>query len=90
MQVAITPDDSASYVAHFRELWTRCFAAYLGDPSPSQPFIAFAPELLAPGIFYARTFGGVEESDRWEESLLLARIARECFAKAKSRDSAKQ
>jgi len=86
MQVAIAPDDPAPYVAHFRTLWTRCFEAYLRDPAPQQPFITFTPELLAPGIFYARTFNGPngiqEESDRWQQSLLLAQIARKCFAAA--------
>ena len=82
MQVAITPNDPASYVAHFRTLWTQSFAAFLRDPAPQQPFITFTAELLAPGIFYARTFRGTEESDRWQQSLLLARIARECFAEA--------
>jgi hypothetical protein len=82
MQVAIAPDDPAPYVAHFRMLWTRCFEAFLRDPEPQQPFIAFAPELLASGIFYARTFQGAEESDRWQQSLLLAQIARECFSDA--------
>jgi hypothetical protein len=101
MQVAITPDDPAPYVAHFRTLWTRCFAAYLraaASPdsalTPSQPFITFTPELLAPSIFYARTFptpkGPQEESDRWQQSLLLTQIARQCFAAANSPNSAKQ
>jgi hypothetical protein len=82
MQVGLTPDDTASYVDHFRTLWTRSFAAYLLAAEPKQPFITFAPELLAPNIFYARTFNGAEESGRWEQSLLLARIARECFEEA--------
>ena len=82
MQVAITADDPAPYVAHFREMWTRCFVAYLGATEPKQKFIAFTPELLAPGIFYARTFQDTEESDRWEQSQLLLRIARECFQAA--------
>ena len=91
IQVAIEPNDPASYVAHFRTLWTRCFEAYLraaaspdAEPTPLQPFITFTPELLAPGIFYARTFHGVEESDRWQQSLLLTQIARECFAEAQA------
>jgi hypothetical protein len=91
MQVAITHRDPASYVSHFRELWTRCFQAYLRDPAPQQPFITFTPELLAPGIFYARTFAGPsgiqEESDRWQQSLLLAEIARECFRAAQKPSS---
>jgi len=82
MQVAVTQGDTASYVAHFREMWTRCFATYLRDPAPQQEFITFTAELLAPGIFYARTFDGKEESDRWEQSLRLVGIARECFAAA--------
>ena len=50
------------YVAHFKLLWTACIRA------ASEP-IYFAPELLAPGIFYARTFSNaagepIEESDR--------------------------
>jgi hypothetical protein len=82
MQVAVAEGDSSSYVAHFRMLWTRCFEAYLRDPAPQQRFITFAAELLAPGIYYARILDGVEESDRWQQSLLLSRIARECFAEA--------
>lgn len=85
MQVAITADDPAPYVAHFRMLWKQCFAAYLRDPAPQQPFIAFTPELLAPEIYYARTFGGAEESDRWQQSLLLMQIANECFADAEKK-----
>jgi hypothetical protein len=85
MQVAVAKDDAAPYVGHFRELWTRCFAAYLRDLAPAQEFLTFAPELLAPGIYYARTFGGAEESDRWEQSLLLMGMARECFVEAERR-----
>lgn len=83
MQVAIEPNDPAPYVAHFRTMWTACFAAFLRDPAPQQPYITFAAELLAPEIYYARSFNGGEESDRWQQSLLLCEIARECFAEAK-------
>jgi hypothetical protein len=82
MQVGVGHDDPAPYVAHFRTMWTECFAAYLRHPATQQPFITFAAELLAPGIYYARSFNGAEESDRWEQSLLLVKIARECFQKA--------
>jgi len=87
IQVAIEPNDSAPYVAHFRIIWTRCFEAFLRDPAPQQPFFTFTPELLASGIYYARTFQGAEESDRWQQSLLLTQIARECFAEAESKVS---
>lgn len=82
MQVAIAADDPAPYVAHFCALWTRCFEGFLRDPAPQQPFITFAAELLAPEIYYARTFEGAEECDRWQQSLLLTQIARECFEQA--------
>lgn len=82
MQVAVAAGDQATYVQHFREMWTRSFAGYLADPAPQQEFITFTAELLAPPIYYARTFGGVEESDRWEQSLRLCAIARECFTAA--------
>ena len=67
-----------SYVEHFRALWTACFAGYMADAGARES-ICFTPELLAPEIFYARMFDCREESDRWAQSLVLARIARECF-----------
>jgi sugar phosphate isomerase/epimerase len=71
------------YVAHFRKLWTAAFTSFLGSAKPTD-FICFTPELLAPEIYYARVFPDapgrlVEESDRWQQSLVLAGIARECF-----------
>ena len=41
-------------------------------------YILFVPELLSPRIYYARTY----EEDRWSQSQILVRIARECFAAA--------
>jgi hypothetical protein len=71
------------YVQHFRTLWTTAFSGFLRTRAEDEP-ICFAAELLGPNIFYARTFDGHEESDRWQQSLLLVKIARECFAKAKA------
>ncbi len=79
MQVAINPAaPEPEYVGHFRQLWTACFRYGAS---------IFTPELLAPGIYYARTFPGpngepVEESDRWQQSLLLRQIAEECYREA--------
>ena len=70
-----------SYVAHFRELWTESFRGFLCRRSLSKR-ICFTPELLGPEFYYARTLAGSEESDRWEQSLVLVRMARECFAEA--------
>ncbi|HEY7208942.1 MAG TPA: hypothetical protein VH477_01615 [Bryobacteraceae bacterium] len=76
IQVALDPQQQPEpeYVGHFRRLWTECFR---------HGAEIFTPELLAPGIYYARTLpGGSEESDRWEQSLVLRRIAEECYAEA--------
>jgi len=75
-------------IAHFKRLWTAAFAGFLASAAPTD-FICFTPELLNPEIYYARLFPDsegrlVEESDRWEQSLLLARIAEDCFADAVS------
>jgi hypothetical protein len=88
IQVAVESSGSedATYVAHFKQLWTAGFRGFLNTANPGD-YICFAPELLAPEIYYARTFpdsAGTprEESDRWEQSLVLKRIAAECFHQA--------
>jgi hypothetical protein len=85
IQVAVEQDPSrqAPYVNHFRQLWTACFRGFLQSSSAADS-ICFAPELLAPDVYYARTFAQVEESDRWEQSLLLKAIAEQCFLCAQS------
>lgn len=83
MQVDIG-DGSAEdrpYVRHFRAFWTESFIGFLRRRSSADSF-CFAPELLGPGNYYARVFEGHEESDRWQQSLVLVRIARECFEEA--------
>jgi len=73
--------DGRPYVSHFRALWTESFLGFLRRRPQTDRF-CFTPELLGPEIYYARTFAGQEESDRWEQSLVLVRIAGECFAEA--------
>lgn len=72
------------FVGHFRELWTESFLGFLRR-RPATDRFCFATELLGPEIYYARTFDGREESNRWEQSLVLSRIARECFAVAEKK-----
>lgn len=69
------------YIQHFRALWTSAFLGWLRNEREPKS-ICFALELLSPSVYYARTFGGIEESDRWQQSFVIARIARECFAEA--------
>lgn len=89
MQVDIGDGDAAThpYVAHFRALWTAAFAGFLAQAHPGD-YIVFAPELLSPRIYYARLLAvagteRVEECDRWAQSLVLRRIAAECFESAR-------
>ena len=72
------------YVGHFRALWTESFLGFLRR-RPLFDRFCFAPELLGPTYYYARTFEGQEESDRWQQSLVLIGIAQECFAEARRR-----
>lgn len=80
IQVTIEADAIAApeYVVHFRQLWTACFRAFLQD-SLAGNSIYFAPELLGPGIYYARRFREREEGDRWQQSLVLKEMAEQCF-----------
>jgi hypothetical protein len=85
MQVDIGSGDVEThpYIAHFRDLWSASFAGFLKRAQPGD-YIPFVPELLSPRIYYARRLAvsgseRIEECDRWEQALVLRRIAGECF-----------
>jgi len=90
-----TPDDEPP-VAHFRALWTRSFAGFLANATtdpvpPTDGAIGFAPELLPAQFGYALELAEPdgkprELGDRWEQGLVLTRIASECFAEAEAAD----
>lgn len=84
MQVNVGELDAAlelPFVKHFRRIWEEVFRAYLRRQHSSSPF-CFTVELLASDIYYAREFGGQEESDRWQQSLVITEIAKRCFSAA--------
>jgi hypothetical protein len=75
--------EGRSFIGHFRQLWVESFRGFLRSAVPGD-YICFAPELLPPRIHYARTFNAREECDRWQQAIVLARLARECFAEAQA------
>ncbi len=84
MQVDIGDGDEAAhpYVSHFKRLWRSAMAG--AKRAGEQEVFLFVPELLSPRIYYGRKLkleGGVmrEECDRWEQGLVLKRIAEGCW-----------
>lgn len=89
IQVDIGDGTNQTYVEHFKEMWTRSFIGFLNSAKAGD-YICFTPELLGSSIYYARKFKNapgewVEESDRWQQALVLAEIGRQCWAEAKAR-----
>jgi hypothetical protein len=77
------------FLTHHREMWTRAMQGFLRSAKPGD-YLVLAPEILAPYIYYARKFAAPdgslrEESDRYAQALVYARIARECFEEARRR-----
>lgn len=79
-------------LVHFRALWTRAFAGFiataLDDPVPvADNAIGFAPELLPAEFGYAVVAPDAagewrEVGDRWDQALVLTRVAADCFTAA--------
>lgn len=93
-QATIRADDDRPFVAHFREMWRRCFTGYKRSGETDRPLI-FAVELLphrlevggrTHWLHYARQVphgdGETDESDRWTQADLLWAIAEEEFSRA--------
>jgi hypothetical protein len=75
------------FLNHYRRIWRRAMAGFL-SAAQAGDYLVFAPEILSPSIYYGRKFSGPdgslrEESDRYAQSLVYARIARECFDEAR-------
>ena len=75
-----------NYLEHFKQMWIRAMAGFKLSAGPGSVLI-FTPELLPPGIDYARVFRDSrvivrEETDRYAQALLYKDIARTCFSVA--------
>lgn len=81
MQIDVGALDQAETlepVRHFREMWSRIFAGFVQRRGRETDF-PFAVELLAPSVYYARTFQGREETDRWAQASVLTNLARRWY-----------
>jgi hypothetical protein len=77
---------AANYLEHFKEMWIRAMAGFLRNAGKGDVLI-FAPELLSGTYYYARKFPDAsgrleEESDRYDQAILLKDLARICFDQA--------
>lgn len=86
IQVRLDDPRVAGAITTYRELWTRSMLGFMRAAAPGE-FLPFNPELLPSCINYAREVIGPdgqprEECDRWEESLCMSAMARECWAEA--------
>jgi hypothetical protein len=89
IQVDVGDGANQTYVEHFKQMWTRSFVGFLKSAKPGD-CICFTPELLGSSIYYARKFRNAsgemfEESDRWQQALVLAKIGKECWEEASRR-----
>jgi hypothetical protein len=78
-----TEAEEPTYVAHFRELWTRAAQGFLADAQPGD-VLPFAVELLPPSIYYAlRDDQGHERGDRWAQASYHCEVMHAAFEAAR-------
>lgn len=71
------------FLNDYCEMWIRAMRGFKQAAGPGDVLV-FAPEILSPKIYYGRQFPGPdgilrEESDRYAQALVYARLARECW-----------
>lgn len=86
-------DGAVNFLAEFKEIWTRAMMGFIQNATAGD-YLIFCPELLDATYYYARKFTTSdgqrqEESDRYGQSKIYAKIARECFKEATTRLSHK-
>jgi hypothetical protein len=93
MQIDISDPNPGSnlHVANFMWMWTRAMTHWIKAAGPGDLFI-FAPELGPPSSFYSTVYTDstgrmCELCDRWEQTLLLKRLAQRAFAAARDQQN---
>lgn len=86
IQIPVDPGEQTSDVAVFKRFWVQSFAGFLADAGAGET-MGFYPELLPAAFDFARLIPGPdgvprEETDRWQQALLLVALARECWDEA--------
>ncbi|MFI5380802.1 MAG: sugar phosphate isomerase/epimerase family protein [Tepidisphaerales bacterium] len=86
MQIDVGDGRDNAHVRNFQWLWETGMGHWLARARPGD-ILPFAPELGPPSSGYSITFtdsaGRVAEiSDRWAQTLVLKRLAEECWAQA--------
>jgi hypothetical protein len=86
MQVDVGDGRTHPHAQNFKKLWTAVFRAWKSRAGAGALF-PFVPELGPPSSGYSLTLpdgnGGLYEvSDRWQQSLVLKRLAEEAFVDA--------
>lgn len=81
-------DPNARNVQHFKWMWEQAMAEWLKRAKPGD-ILPFAPELGPPSSGYSITYKDekgtvIEISDRWQQTVLIKRMAETCFKAAQS------
>ncbi len=88
IQVDVGDGKSNQHAKNFQWLWERSMRHWLARAKPGDIF-PFTPELGPPSFGYSITYLApngqlIEVSDRWEQSIVLKRLAEECWSKAQA------
>lgn len=75
-------DGTGEMAQQFKELWTRGFRAWLKEAGPGD-VLPFCAELGPPG-YSITDLAGREISDRWQQSLVIKRLAEEAWQAAQT------
>lgn len=83
VQSDVGTEGTAPIVGRFLDIWTRAMGAWRASAKAGEVFV-FEPELGPPP--YAQTdLSGNQTSDRWQQSLVLVKIARRAWDAAQER-----